>query len=184
MGSYERCRLGGSGGDGSLLATFHVGTLGADRSLSESDCVNATPKHVMARLRSLASRSGVAVAFPLAMACALVPADVAAQDKSTQDGVFSQDQAKSGEETFERVCAACHQSEQFGEAFLQSWAGATVGDLFDLVSALMPEDQPGSLEPAEYVAVLSYIFQLNGLPPGPSALGEQREILGSIRIEN
>jgi mono/diheme cytochrome c family protein len=116
--------------------------------------------------------------------CLLAPARVAAQDKSTQDGVFSEDQASSGQETFETICASCHTTDQFGEAFIQSWAGATVGDMYDLISALMPEDQPGSLEPAQYVAVLSYIFYLNGLPTGPDALGEEKAILGSIRIEN
>lgn len=141
-----------------------------------------------ALLRSVVSRPRAAapLAIAVAVACALAPEGAAAQEgslKSTQDGVFSDAQAKSGEETFQKVCAACHLPEQFGETFIQSWAGATVGDLFDLISSLMPEDQPGSLEPGEYVAVLSYLFKMNGLPPGPVALDERREILGSIRIE-
>jgi mono/diheme cytochrome c family protein len=115
-----------------------------------------------------------------------VPEIAGAQEGSlitTRDGVFSDDQARSGQETFETVCAACHVPEHFGDGFIRGWAGATVGDLFDLVSQLMPEDQPGSLKPEEYVAVLSYIFKMNGLPPGPEALAEHREILGGIRIE-
>jgi mono/diheme cytochrome c family protein len=137
-------------------------------SLSESECVNSTFENI-----------GTLVTL-----CLLAPVCVAAQDRSTQDGVFSEDQASSGQETFETVCASCHTPDQFGEAFIQSWAGATIGDMYDLISALMPEDQPGSLEPAQYVAVLSYIFQINGLPTGPDALGEERAVLGSIRVEN
>ena len=132
-------------------------------------------------------RAAAPLAIAITMFCTIGPDDAVAQTgslRSTRDGVFSVDQAKSGQETFEAVCAACHEPEQFGEAFIQSWAGATVGDLFDLISALMPEDQPGSLEPGEYVAVLSYIFKINGLPSGPVALDEQRDVLGSIRIEN
>jgi len=125
-------------------------------------------------------------AFAVATACAVSPLEAAAQSSSasTLDGVFSESQAKRGEETFRTVCANCHTPEQFGETFLQAWSGATVGDLFDLVSALMPEDQPGSLKPEEYVAVLSYIFKANGLPPGPTALDHERVVLGGILIEN
>ena len=129
----------------------------------------------------------MALSIAIVMVFTLGPDDAAAQagsSMSTQDGVFSEAQARSGQETFETVCAACHEPSQFGEGFISAWAGATVGDLFDLLSALMPEDQPGSLEPAQYVAVLSYIFEMNGLPTGPLALGEQRDVLGSIRIEN
>ena len=134
--------------------------------------------------RGFSGRPVVVTALVIAVGCALAPGRVTAQAKSTQDGVFSVDQAASGRATFEAVCAQCHTPDQFGSAFIQSWAGATVGDMYDLISALMPEDQPGSLEPAQYVAVLSYIFQMNGLPTGPTALGEQRTILGGIRIEN
>ncbi len=143
----------------------------------------ALPRSVVSRPRVA---SPLVIAGAIAIACALAPQSAVAQEgplKSTQDGVFSEDQAKSGEETFQEVCAACHLPEQFGETFIQSWAGATVGDLYDLISSLMPEDQPGSLEAGEYVAVPSYIFKMNGLPPGPVALDERREILGSIRIE-
>jgi len=141
----------------------------------------------LARMVTRRLRAPVPLTIAVAMLCTLGPDAAAAQSsslKSTQDGVFSEDQAKSGQETFEAVCAECHEPEQFGVGFIQAWSGATIGDLFDLVSALMPEDQPGSLEPGEYVAVLSYIFKINGLPPGPVALGEQRDVLGSIRIEN
>ena len=145
-----------------------------------SDLGTTVPGAVVRRL-------GTAASIAIVLVCTLGLNDAEAQSsslKSTQDGVFSEAQAKSGEETFETACAACHEPSQFGDTFIQAWAGATVGDLFDLVSALMPEDQPGSLEPGQYVAVLSYIFQMNGLPPGPVALDEQREVLGSIRIEN
>lgn len=174
-----------------MLPVASAGTLRAHRFWSqEKRYVNSILSRGTALPRSVMSRPRVAsplvIAGAVAIACALVPQSAASQEgplKSTQDGVFSEDQARRGEETFQKVCAACHLPEQFGETFIQSWAGATVGDLYDLISSLMPEDQPGSLEPEEYVAVLSYIFKMNGLPPGPVALDERREILGSIRIE-
>mgnify|MGYP001169146168 FL=1 len=121
-----------------------------------------------------------------AIVFSLVSQYVEAQDnppQSTLDGIFSQDQAKIGEKIFQVSCVSCHLPEQFGETFIQSWAGATVRDLFDLTIALMPEDQPGSLKPEEYVAILAYIFNMNSLPPGPVALSDQREILGNITIK-
>ena len=121
-----------------------------------------------------------------AIVFSLVSQYAAAQDnppKSTLDGIFSEDQAKIGEKIFQVSCVACHLPEQFGETFIQSWTGATVRDLFDLTSALMPEDQPGSLKPEEYVAILAYIFNMNSFPSGPVALNEQREVLGNISIK-
>ena len=118
----------------------------------------------------------IATAFPASAQEAQVP-----PPSSTRGGVYTVEQAQHGKELMRDVCAECHMDEEFMGTFIKSWAGASVGDLFEEVSTKMPEDRPGSLRPREYAQVLAYIFQLNGLPPGevpmPSSIEELREII-------
>ena len=130
----------------------------------------------------------VGLSVCLLVAC-LNPRAAMAQDepaaglRSTLDGVFTEEQARRGEALNRKVCGSCHMPEWFSETFMQSWSGATVGMLFELISATMPEDRPGGLEPREYADVLAYIFELNGLPAGDEELSSRKESLAEILIE-
>ena len=106
-----------------------------------------------------------------------------APPSSTRDGVYTQAQAEQGQEIVHDVCAECHMDDEFQGTFIKSWAGASVGDLFEEVTATMPEDRPGGLRPKQYAQVLAYIFQLNGLPPGDVELKSDIEELREIIIE-
>ena len=112
-----------------------------------------------------------------------LPIPVTGQMRTLRDGVFSEAQARRGAAVNERVCVECHEPDEFVGSFLESWAGAPVSMLYDEVSALMPEDRPGTLSPQEYVDVLAYIFSLNGIAPGTEDLGTEQPILESIIIE-
>jgi hypothetical protein len=46
----------------------------------------------------------------------------------------------------------------------------------------MPEDEPGSLNPEDYAAVLAYIFSIYGLPSGAAALPVDEKALEAITI--
>lgn len=106
-----------------------------------------------------------------------------ASPASTREGVYTEEQAEQGKKIMRDVCAECHMDAEFMGTFIKSWAGASVGDLFEEVSTLMPEDRPGSLRPGEYAAVLAYIFQLNGLPTGEVLMSSSIEELRKIIIE-
>ncbi len=127
--------------------------------------------------------------FVVTLLFALVPRTIAAQDsqngakKSTLDGVYTEEQARRGAQIYENICAECHDQDEFLEPLMQSWMGAPVSMLFFEITDLMPEDAPGSLEPAEYADVLAYIFELNGLPPGQAELEPSDEVLKKIIIE-
>ena len=56
-----------------------------------------------------------------------------------------------------------------------------VGNLFQHISTAMPQDDPGSLAPEEYVAVVAYMLQLNGRPAGDRPLPVDLETLGQLR---
>ena len=120
---------------------------------------------------------------------ALVPWTTAAQDnqngakKSTLDGVYTEEQARRGEQVYENICAECHSQDEFMEPLMESWMGAPISMLFFEITDLMPEDSPGSLEPGEYADVLAYIFELNGLPPGQAELEPSEEVLKQIILE-
>ena len=123
------------------------------------------------------------------MLFALVPLTTVAQDnnngvkKSTLDGVYTEHQAQRGAQVYERICAECHDLDEFMEPLMQSWTGAPISMLFFEITDLMPEDAPGSLEPAEYADVLAYILELNGLPPGQAELEPSEEVLQRIILE-
>ena len=101
---------------------------------------------------------------------------------STRDGVYTEAQARRGKGVFDGVCAECHAPVYFSQTF-PSWVGAPVSMLFDAIRTSMPEDRPGALTPQQYADVLAYIFELNGLPPGPRELPPESGRLQRILIQ-
>ena len=112
-----------------------------------------------------------------------LPSSLVGQMRTLLDGVYTEDQARRGAAINEGVCLECHEPDEFVGPFLESWSGAPVSMLFDEISALMPEDRPGTLRPQEYVDVLAYIFSLNGIPTGAEDLGPDPQLLQNIIIE-
>lgn len=106
-----------------------------------------------------------------------------AGERSTQAGVFTEAQARRGEASYKRQCGACHTKSQFrGETFLGRWTGRTVHDFYDLLRTIMPFDNPGSLEPSEYIDIVAYILELNAQPKGEQELAADVKTLKMIRI--
>ena len=98
---------------------------------------------------------------------------------TTQSGIYTAAQAESGQAIYERVCAACHQSnlqgsfeapQLAGESFLQFWADLSPDDLFTRIKDSMPPDTPGGLSDAAYLDVVAYLLQANGAPAGSTPL--------------
>ena len=107
----------------------------------------------------------------------------AAEAQSVLEGVFTDGQASSGERTFRRECSSCHDPAEFsGGRFRLSWVGRTTGDLFDTMSILMPEANPGSLTPDQYASLVAYLFRLNGYPSGEVPLPADSGALHAIPI--
>jgi mono/diheme cytochrome c family protein len=127
-----------------------------------------------------------AVVFGLAAAGVAAAWSVGAQDggRTVRDGVFSPRQAARGERVFESVCMNCHEISEFtgADAYLAEVEGEPLWDTFEFIWSEMPEDDPGSLEPEEYAAVLAYIFSIYGLPSGEADLGVDRKSLEAITI--
>jgi mono/diheme cytochrome c family protein len=95
---------------------------------------------------------------------------------------FSAEQAARGQRTFATVCAVCHGRNEFtGPIFALTWMKEPVGHLFEHISSAMPQNDPGSLSPEEYAAVVAYLLQLNGRAAGERELPADAELLGAMR---
>ena len=115
-----------------------------------------------------------------------------AESRSVWDGVYTEEQAKRGEEVYKKECAACHGAELTGGesappltggAFQANWNGLTLGDLFDRIRKTMPQAKPGSLTRQQDSDVLAFMLSVNKFPAGKTELYRQSEMLKEIRFE-
>lgn len=115
-----------------------------------------------------------------------------AESRSVWDGVYTEEQAKRGEEVYKKECAACHGAELTGGesappvtggVFQANWNGLTLGDLFDRIRKTMPQGKPGSLTRQQDSDVLAFLLSVNKFPPGKTELYRQSEMLKEIRFE-
>ena len=127
-----------------------------------------------------------AAAAGVAAVCALVVVVASAQTepRTVRDGVFSAEQVKRGQRVFKTICENCHEIEEFTGpgAYLEEHDGKLLWDTFDFIWSNMPDDDPSSLQPAEYAAVLAYLFSVYGLPAGDADLPIDRKALELITI--
>jgi mono/diheme cytochrome c family protein len=134
------------------------------------------------------ARTLIAVAAALGAAILGIgsAATLAAQgdERTLRDGVFSARQAARGERLFESICINCHEITEFtaAGAYLEEVEGKPLWETFEYVWSEMPEDDPASLEPRDYAAVLAYIFSIYGLPSGEADLPIDRASLEAITI--
>jgi mono/diheme cytochrome c family protein len=139
--------------------------------------------------RGSRGRRGAAAVAALLIATAAL----AAQRRSVWDGVFTAPQAARGAESYQYSCATCHSPDLegdagrdvpalYGEAFVGSWNGRTIKDLFDLIKKAMPKDSPGSLKAETYADVVAFLLQANEFPAGAQELPIDLAALERIRM--
>jgi len=107
----------------------------------------------------------------------------AGQDKSANDGVYSETQAIRGETLFERNCTNCHDTARFKGDFIGNWADQPLAAVYDVMKTTMPEDNPGSLRPQQYADILTFILKLNGFPAGETELAGTDAAMKAVRLE-
>lgn len=102
---------------------------------------------------------------------------------TTRDRIYSEEQAQEGRDLFETECSLCHAPTEFsGRIFQTSWGSRPLGAFFSQIRGNMPLDNPGSLTPEQYAAVVAYVLQLNGYPTGEEELPHDPEVLSDIRF--
>jgi mono/diheme cytochrome c family protein len=116
----------------------------------------------------------------------------ASETRSVWDGVYTEEQAKRGEELYHKECASCHGATLIGGGgaapltggnFLSNWNGLTVGDLFDRIRKTMPQGSVGKLTKQQDSDVLAFLLSFNKFPAGKTELQKQVEFLKEIRFE-
>ena len=117
---------------------------------------------------------------------------VAAQSaKSQWDGIYSEAQAKRGEEAYQQHCASCHGPDMSGGEmapglaggdFASNWNDLSVGDLFERIRISMPQNAPGSLSRAQVADILGYMLYKGSFPAGSTDMPTQTEMLATIKF--
>jgi quinoprotein glucose dehydrogenase len=112
--------------------------------------------------------------------------------RTVADGVYTREQAERGKKGYTVFCENCHAADLSGNNSGDSgapplkrdgfMAGSDANGLFSKISRTMPFDAPGSLEPAEYLDILAYIFEQNGFPAGAAPLTTDADQLRTISI--
>ena len=101
--------------------------------------------------------------------------------RTLNDGVYTEAQAEAGEALYEEHCLICHDKKYF-RPVLKTWSGQPLGILYTMMSASMPQSNPGSLPRKDYVEILAYILSLNRYPAGDAELTHEDGALDDITI--
>jgi hypothetical protein len=116
----------------------------------------------------------------------------AAGKKTVWDGVFSAEQAKRGEATYQKECSSCHGGDLNGDGFApalagaeftNTWNGTSLGDLFERIRISMPPSAPESVSAQSKVDILSFLLKTSKFPEGKTDLPPQAEALKAIQFQ-
>jgi cytochrome c len=130
------------------------------------------------------------------------PASAQATPATIWDGVYSEAQARRGEQVFKTECSYCHKEDlsggffddglgrapalagqrAFDSSFIDRWGGQTLGDMVATIAATMPQKRPASLTLDNYIDVATYLLSKNDVPHGASDLASDVDALGRIAI--
>ena len=104
---------------------------------------------------------------------------------------FTRAQADTGAKVYAQKCAGCHgvrlddgqANALVGPKFLDVWTapGRTLDELYFITRTTMPKNE-AALPAAEYVAVLAYLLERNGLTPGDRELTADPTLLAALRL--
>jgi mono/diheme cytochrome c family protein len=105
--------------------------------------------------------------------------------RTTQLGVYTDVQAKRGQQVYAGVCGSCHQpSSHQGSLYNQNWAGHPLSDLFLYVSQKMPQDNPGSLDPNDAADVVAFLLKVYAMPAGTTELAPDTVAMKKVLIDS
>lgn len=105
-----------------------------------------------------------------------------ADPRTVNDGVYTEDQADTGEILYAQHCLLCHDKKYF-RPVLKRWEGQPIGVLYTVMSTSMPESNPGFLTEKEYVDILAYILSLSRYAAGDTELDYKEGALNELTVE-
>ena len=130
------------------------------------------------------------------LGAAIVVSVHAAQAPTAPSGrpaLFTDAQARSGEQVYTRACASCHgrtltgvsAPPLVGPAFARSWSDprVTLDDLFFVMRTTMPPRQSNALSADERAAVFAFILSANGYPSGSAPVSTTTTALRDLHVQ-
>ena len=132
--------------------------------------MNPQQRHRRNRVMLLAAFAVMAICFWIAGARAQQALTVAP---------FTDAQASAGQATYAQSCASCHANSLAGSgeapalagtAFVDSWGSRTTQELYNEIRLAMPPENPNSLGPDTYAAIVAFLLKANGAQAGMSPL--------------
>ncbi len=136
-------------------------------------------------MRRLISYSGA-----LALLLAANPSSVAQQLSQAE---YQTAQAERGAALYQQQCAACHLPDLQGffeavalrdSAFVDNWRNRAPAEMLDLLRRTMPTQAPGSLSDEEYLDLIAFLLQANGVASGATALAANSDTVLFIGEES
>ena len=115
----------------------------------------------------------------------------AQQAKSQWDGVYTEAQAKRGEQFYSQYCASCHGPDLAGGEmapgltggeFSSNWNDLSLGELFERIRISMPQNAPGSLSRQQNADILAFMLFKANVPAGGDELPGQTDVLNTIKF--
>lgn len=148
----------------------------------------------MRHFTSIVLAASFVVAGAWAVSGSIAAASQGPARRSVRDGVYTDMQADRGEREYGRSCEHCHGASLEGnpprevpplvsDAFMRSWSGKNLRQLFELLSRSMPADNRGGLSAMTYTDLIAYLLRANEVPPGTSALPDTSAELEAISID-
>jgi mono/diheme cytochrome c family protein len=121
--------------------------------------------------------------FVIALVVAPTLGPEEAAPRTTEDKVYTAEQAERGKGSYTQTCAGCHPLDWYRGATIKPWNGAPLVNLYDVMATTMPQNNPGSLKRREYLDLLAYVLSLNDMPAGNEELPTAPEELQKIVIK-
>jgi mono/diheme cytochrome c family protein len=108
------------------------------------------------------------------------------------DGVYTEEQAKRGEDLYYQRCGACHGPSLeggdmtpplVGGTFTSTWNDLALSELFERIRITMPLNQPSTLSRQQTADVTAFLLKSNKWPAGQTELPRELEPLKEIQIQ-
>lgn len=154
------------------------------RTLFTTACVATATLAAAAGIRGSARLNAQQPAHRYDLSSRAFSQGAAREVASWQDStLYTEEQATDGMAIYTKTCTECHEKADVTSAdFKAKWAGRPVQEFFELIRTTMPDGNPGALSRDEYAKALAYIFKLNGLPAGSTAVMPDSAMMSAAKI--
>ena len=112
--------------------------------------------------------------------------------RTTNDGVYNEEQLARGRRAYLTSCTRCHGDTLLGNddapalvgvEFMDKWVNKPLGDLVEYCRVQMPSDGPGKLTRKEITDITVFLINANGAPVGKAELSSELADLNRVQLQ-